>query len=442
MLINDLRSFCENSCSCGKNHELIINDILLEKGAIFSLPKKVLSFGAKKAFIIMDSKTLKVAGQSAVELLIENSVETIKFVYENQNLEPDDEALKILYNAFDKSCDIVIGVGSGVINDLGKMLAYKENKPYIIVATAPSMDGYASASSSMILKGLKVSVNSKCADVIIGDIDILRNAPLEMLKAGIGDMLAKYVSLAEWKIASEIRGEYYCPRVASLMREALKKCVDNASELLNRNEEAVKSVFEGLIIGGLAMAFAGVSRPASGVEHYLSHVWDMRGLEFGTKVNFHGIQCAVGTFIAVKLYEKLLKITPSKEKALKYVKEFNYDDWATTLKEFLGKSSISMIELEKKEEKYSVQKHAKRLEIIFQKWDVICQIIKEEIPSVQEFSTLLDLIKLPKSCLDMGLECDQKLSFKATKDIRDKYVLSFLLWDLGLLDQVLEEQFS
>lgn len=439
MLINELRSFCEFSCPCGKKHELILKDIVLKKGAIFTLPEKVKEFGVKKVFLLMDRNTQKVAGEKAVELLNKEGISTVKFVYNEENLEPDDRALEQLFSAYDKSCDIVIGVGSGVINDLGKMLSSKENKPYIIVATAPSMDGYASASSSMVINGLKVSISSKCADVIIGDIDILKNAPIEMLKAGIGDMLAKYVSLAEWKIAKEIRGEYYCERVAILMRQALNKCVDNAKGLLNRNEKAVEAVFEGLIIGGLAMAFAGVSRPASGVEHYLSHVWDMRGLEFNSKVNFHGIQCAVGTFIAVKLYEKLLKITPDREKALNYVKQFDYNLWADELKKFLGKSAITMIELEKTERKYDLNKHAKRLEIIINKWDIICKIIREEIPTKESFENILETVKIPKTCKEMGLFCDEITSFKATKDIRDKYVLSFLLWDLGVLEQLLME---
>lgn len=61
------------------------------------------------------------------------------------------------------------------------------------------------------------------------------------------------------------------------------------------DKKAVTAVFEGLILCGAAMKFAGVSRPASGIEHYLSHIWDMRGVEFGTPVELHGIQCAVGT---------------------------------------------------------------------------------------------------------------------------------------------------
>lgn len=204
---------------------------------------------------------------------------------------------------YDTKCDLIIAVGPGVINDIGKFLSKLTKTSHIIVATAPSMDGYASATSSMAMDGLKISLPTKCPDVIIGDTDVLKNAPIRMLQAGIGDMLAKHVSICEWRIAHLLIGEYYCEYVADLVRSALKKCVENAYGVLKRGPEAVKAVFDGLIIGGRAMEYAGISRPASGVEHYISHVWDMRGLEFGTKTDLHGIQCAIVTLVATPIYE-------------------------------------------------------------------------------------------------------------------------------------------
>jgi glycerol-1-phosphate dehydrogenase [NAD(P)+] len=338
---------------------------------------------------------------------------------------------------YDPSCDAVIAVGSGVINDTGKILAATGNKPYIIVGTAPSMDGYASATSSMTRGGLKISLPSKSADVIVGDLDILKNAPMHMLVSGLGDMLAKYISICEWRIANLITGEYYCEEIAGLVRTALKKCVDNAKGLLERNEEAVKAVFEGLVIGGIAMTYAGVSRPASGVEHYFSHVWDMRGVEFGEKVELHGIQCAVGTLLAAKYYEKLKAIKPNKEKALAYATAFDYSAYSAQLTEFLGKGARSMRELEKTEGKYDLDRHAKRIDIIIANWDRMLKIIDEEIPASAELDELFSLIGAPKTVREIGIDPSTvPFTFKATKDIRDKYVLSRLCWDLGIIDEI------
>ena len=182
------------------------------------------------------------------------------------------------------------------------------------------------------------------------------------------------------------------------------------------------------------MAFAGVSRPASGVEHYFSHVWDMRCLEFNTKEELHGLQCAVATNIVSGLYEKMLKLKPNRESALEYVRSFDYKSWANSLRKYLGKSAETMILLEQKERKYDREKHAERLDIIIEKWNKVCQIISEEIPPKKDIEKILDIIGAPKTVEELGIECDLFLTLKATKDIRDKYVLSRLLWDLGIID--------
>ena len=426
-----LDEFCKVNCDCGKVHASSVKEIIVKSGAINELPRLINNFNAKKPFILADVNTNLVAGKSVLEILDREEINYSTFIFEESALKPDDKAIEKARGNFDKACDLVIAVGSGVINDLGKIVANEFNLPYFIVGTAPSMDGYASSTSSMEIDGLKVSLNSKCADVIIGDVDILKNAPEKMLISGLGDMLAKYISLAEWKIASEIVGEYYCERVANLVRVALKTCVDNAGGLLKREETAVKAVFEGLVIGGVAMAYAGMSRPASGVEHYFSHIFDMRALEFNTKSDLHGIQCAVATLLSAKLYEKALPLTPDKEKALASVKAFDYQKYKRQLKAFLGKSAIAMIELEKTEKKYCKRRHKKRLDIILAKWEKIKEIIEYEIPKPNELEKIFDLLGVPKTFAELGVDADLYVAFLATKDIRDKYVLSRLLWDLG-----------
>ena len=423
--------FTQTDCACEKEHKADVSKIVIQNGAIEKLPELLEVYKPTKIFVLADKNTFLAAGKKLCDVLKNAGISYAQYIFPVGEIEPDEKSVGSAIMNFDSTCDLVIAVGSGVINDIGKILANTAKLPYFIVATAPSMDGYASATSSVSMDGLKVSLPSKCADVIVGDIEVLKNAPMCMLQSGLGDMIAKYISIAEWRIAHEITGEYYCERIAELIRMALARCVENAEGLLRREEEAVKAVFEGLVLGGIAMAFAGVSRPASGVEHYFSHIWDMRGLEFGTKVDLHGIQCAVATNLAAGLYEKVLTLQPNKEKALKFAKAFDYAEWAKELKTFLGTGADAMIALEEKEQKYSVEKHAKRLEIILEKWDKICDIIRQEIPAQKEIEQILEKIDAPKTAKEIGIDCDLSITFKATKDIRDKYVLSRLFWDLG-----------
>lgn len=425
------------SCPCGRTHEAAIDDVIIEHGAVRRLPEILARYNTHKPFILADQNTYAAAGKLVEAVLKNSGIIFSSYVYTNAALEPNEEAVGSAIMHFDHTCDLVIGVGSGVINDIGKILSNISGRKYIIVGTAPSMDGYASATSSMSMDGLKVSLNSRCADVIIGDIDILKQAPEHMLKSGLGDMLAKYVSIAEWRIGHLITGEYYCERVAQLIRDALKKCVDHAQGLLKREDEAVRAVFEGLVIGGVAMAYAGVSRPASGVEHYFSHIWDMRGLEFGTQVDLHGIQCAMATMKAVELYDIVKNVVPNREKAMAAVSAFCYDDWSSQLRTFLGKSGQTMIAKELEEKKYDKSTHPARFQRIVEHWDDIQQILREELPSVEELRQIMKNVGISCDLNTIGVDAEcARLTFKATKDIRDKYVLSRLAWDLGILDEL------
>ena len=430
-----LKKFSVEACPCGKAHALSVSEVLVGSGMLNRLPEVVFSRHAEKAFVLADQNTFAAAGEAVCALLRRSGVKFQSAVLEDP-LPPDEKAVGKATMLMDNDCDIVIGVGSGVINDICKILSSRAKVPYIIVATAPSMDGYASASSSMELNGLKVSLPTKCPDVIIGDTDILKNAPIRMLQAGLGDMLAKYISIAEWRISHEVNGEYYCERVADLVREALQTCVENADGLLKRDEKAVEAVFDGLILGGIAMTFAGISRPASGCEHYFSHIWDMHGLEFGTKTDLHGIQCAVATSVCAGIYEKVKTLAPNREKALDYVSGFDYQSYQAKLRAYIGKGAETMIALEKREGKYDPKKHAERLEVIIQKWDAIRAIIDEEIPQKATIDGILERIGAPKTVKALGIEGDLFTTFECTKDIKDKYVLSRLLWDLGEMEDV------
>lgn len=426
------------ACSCGREHRFAA-EVVVGAGVLARLPEFLARFGAKKVYLLSDSNTWPVAGQRVFSLVTGAGVKCVSHCFPEKALEPNETSVGSAVMHFDWECDLVITAGSGVLNDIGKMVAAMAKLPYIIVGTAPSMDGYASATSSMTRDGLKVSLNSKGADVIIGDTDILCTAPLKMMQAGLGDMIAKYVSICEWRMAQIITGEYYCEEIAALVRSAVAQCVERAEGLLRRDPGAVQAVFEGLVITGVAMNYAGLSRPASGLEHYVSHCLDMRAVEFGTPEDLHGIQCAIGTRIAIGLYEKLKTVTPDRERALAYVAGFDYAAWAQQLRAFLGRGAESMIALERTEKKYDVTRHAQRLEVILAHWQELMEIVAEELPTLDQITTLLDSIHAPKTLADIGVEEELvPMIFRCTKDIRDKYVLSRLCWDLGILDQITE----
>jgi glycerol-1-phosphate dehydrogenase [NAD(P)+] len=63
--------------------------------------------------------------------------------------------------------------------------------------------------------------------------------------------------------------------------------------------------------------------------------------------------------------------------------------------------------------------------------------MNEELPSSEDIAKVLDTIGIPKDLSAIGVDTEcARTTFKATKDIRDKYVLSRLAWDLGIIDEL------
>ena len=421
-------------CPCGKIHDAGFDRMTVGRGAVRTVADEVRRLGGTRVCLLADANTLNAGGKQVEKLLEDAGIPVVLSVLP-AGVEPDEAGVSAAVGHYDPACDLIVGVGSGVVNDIGKCLADTAGAPYVIVATAPSMDGYASNTAAMVVNGLKVSLPRRCASVLIGDTDLLSTAPDEMLIAGIGDMIAKYVSIAEWRISNLITGEYYCEKVAAAVKAALATCVQNAKGLLVRDPAAIEAVFEGLVLSGAAMNYAGLSRPASGVEHYFSHIWDMRGLAFKTPVALHGTQCAVGTLLAAGIYDALLEIKPEKEKALREVAAFSPDAHFQKLRAFVGPGADAMIEAEARDKKYDPKNHAARLSVILDNWNEIQAIIREEIPRQEEIRSLLSSIGAPTAPEGIGQKREElPLTFSATRDVRDKYVLSRLVWDLGLSD--------
>lgn len=433
----DLNSLMQNDgfvCpSCGRTHKGLLKDCFIGDGVMAKLPELVKKYGGTKPFVLCDTLTYEAAGEWVCRLLDEAKIPYGLHIIQRIKPAPDEKIVgeAVMYCPLD--CDLVIAVGGGVINDTGKVLASAKNVPNIIVATAPSMDGFASALSSMERSGLKVSLNTKCADAVIGEAEILAKAPVHMIRSGIGDMLAKYVSVAEWQIASLIVGDYYCDTVAQIVLNALDLCVKSAPKAVNGDKEAVCTVMEGLVLAGMAMNYAGLSRPASGMEHYISHIIDMRALEFGTPSDFHGIQCGIAALMTIRAYEQLMQQRPEPTAAREYVAAFDLEGWYAHLREKLGHGAEAIIAGDLKEKKYDPAKHAERLSKIVTNWGEI-QRICSKMPRSADLAKFMKEIGHPTTGEEIGLtEEDMADAFFMAKDIRDKYVLGRLLWDLGKL---------
>lgn len=301
----------EYSCACGKSHKVDIQAIRVGSGVIQELPGILRDLGASHIFLVADSYTYEAAGRQVEQLLDQAGLAYHKRVFQTETpLVPNEYALGSVLAAMTSQDDMLLAVGSGTLNDVTKYVSARTGIPYVIAATAPSMDGYASTVAPTILDGFKTTLPAVYPAAIVADVDILKDAPMPMLTAGFGDIIGKFTSLADWRLSHQLNGEYYCPEVAGVIEAAVETCAANAQALAQREPQAIQAVTEALILSGLAMGMVGVSRPASGAEHQMAHYWEMDALRRGEEHPLHGNAVGVGTVLAASLYEMAAEYLP------------------------------------------------------------------------------------------------------------------------------------
>ena len=436
MTLEELIAPREQPCACGREHRAGLRYVKIGRGAVRFLPEALQTLHVSHPFVVCDPNTAR-AALAAVKTALDcagYAYET--YVFAQEHPDPDEHAMGSLCMAFPPACDCVLAVGSGVINDCCKVLAHAVGKPSLVVGTAPSMDGYASNSSSMIRNRVKVTLYNACPAAILADTEIMKDAPARMLWAGLGDMLAKYIALCEWRISRIVTGEYYCEEVAGLMRSSLSKIVAAAPRLMERDPEVIGAVTEGLILSGVAMALAQVSRPASGLEHYFSHLWEMFALDRGLPPELHGIQVGVGTVLCLRIYDRLKTMTPDAETAERAIAAFDPAQWEQNVRRVFGSAAQTLIDSENSLwHKNDPTQHRERLHRILTHWGEIRQIMAEELPDTEAILSLMKALGMPTTPAEIGEDAqDTRDAFLCSRDIRDKYLTSSLLWDLGLLE--------
>jgi len=430
-------------CACGRTHKADgLKQIHVGRGVLPRVVTVLRELGIKKPFLITDRNEYRVAGARVETLLREAEIPYALHIVpyaEGKRIPPDEYAVGSAVLNFDVTCDAILCVGSGVMNDVCKVLASVSGRPSVVVGTAPSMDGYASDSSAMEVNRVKLSLKEVIPVALICDIDIMAEAPMRMLWAGLGDMLGKFSALREWKLATMLNGEHYCAETAELVKSSLRKIVDGAEGIPTRNRDSVEEVTNGLLLSGIAMAYVGLSRPASGLDHYFSHCWEMMALERGEESDLHGIQVGVGVLLTLRIYEHLRELKPTMEGVRAAIEAFDEVRWEQNLRRVFGGIADGMLEIERKAGKNKAEGRLKRAQLAIDNWDRILYIAEHDAPTADELEALMKRVGMPTHPSEIGISTQDVIdAFVCSRDVRDKFQLSSMLWDIGCMDEVAE----
>ena len=421
------------SCSCGHTHYAPLRDVAIAWNALEQLPRILRDLGKSHPYLICDAVTRQIAGERCLQIL--QGAEIQASLRQLTHTGFDEATLGELVIHMPPGCDIAVAVGTGAINDMTRYFSFKLGIPFMTVATAAPMDGFASSIAAIQVDNLKTTFDAQTPLAIIGDTEILKGAPYSMIAAGLGDLLGKATCLCDWKLAHQITGEHICLRTVELMEHCVQEILEIAPRAKDRDPAVLGRIMEGLVLSGVAMSLYGNSRPASGCEHHMSHYWETIFGQRGQRPAPHGTQVGVGTVLILKAAEILLSRPVDFDAARAAALRYDPTAWESAMETAYGPAAPGIIELEHTAHKNDTAGRLARLDAMEQNWPTIEALLRT-LPASSYVEELLRSLGAPASPSEIGVD-DALLrdTFLYCKEIRPRYTILQMLWDLNLLEE-------
>lgn len=419
-----------------------IDEIVVESGALAALPGLFARrFPGTSAFLVADENTFAAAGAQAARALEAAGLRVAAHVLPAA---PRPKPRRDLGDALARAVPegaTPLAVGSGVVNDLVKYAAYVRGLPYLCVATAASMDGYSSAGSPLVDQGFKKTIPCAPPRVILADLDVISRAPAAMAGWGYGDLAGKAPAGGDWLVADALGIEPIDDVAWPLVQDNLASWLSQPEAVAAGDPDATAALFMGLTVSGLAMEAHGSSRPASGADHQIAHVWEMEDLQHGGERVSHGACVAIGALDALALFDWLIAqdlagldaeriVAAAPSLAAKRAEIARAFPEAAIAERAVAETAAKHLD---------PAAHRARLEAIRAAWPDLRARLRERLPRMPEMRQRLAAAGAPTSAAAIGVDpARHRATIRASRLIRSRYTILDLLDETGLLEPALD----
>lgn len=326
------------------------------------------------------------------------------------------------------AADALIAVGSGTINDLAKYLAHRTGRPYAVFATAPSMNGYLTATASLAADGLKASLPAAAPVAALFDLEVLSAAPARLIRAGIGDSICRTTAQTDWLLGHCLRNAPYSDTPYLLQVEDEPQLLSRAAAMVEGDPEAIGALTRLLVLSGLGMGIVGSSAPASMGEHLISHWVDLMAAPHPGSL--HGEQVGVATLTASRLQNAILGaaeppvVHPTRIDAAAMRARYGGE---------LGARCIAELEAKALDRAAADRMNARLAEI----WPEMTERLRRAMLPTGRLKAAMVAAGAPTTATAIGLEpAFYRRAVRHAREIRNRYSILDLAGDAGRLDDL------
>lgn len=375
--------------------------------------------------LVCDSNTYSACGKN-IEHVLKDHGWMVKVVNLGEGeIKADEEQIIQVMIAVDQDTDVLLAVGAGTLTDISRFVSHRVRLPFISIPTAPSVDGFVSIGAPLVICRLKKTLICKPPIAVFGDLDVLRQAPQKMIAAGVGDLIGKYLSLADWKLGNLIREEPIDTEIHQRLLRSVESAVQAVPEIGKGTSEGIKKLMEGLIQSGFCMLDFGNTSPASGAEHHISHFWEMKLMQENRPAVLHGAKVGVASLITAGWFEIIKKI-PKQEiaRVISHAGIPKKDLIEEEIRSVFGKNAEEIL----KEQKWFLDmtpvEFQKIKERIIEKWEDILKIANQ-VPVPNRLLKWLQATEAPIYPGELGLnEMETRQALEYSHYLRDRFTIN------------------
>lgn len=387
-----------------------------------------------KAFLLVaDENTYQALGERVDKSLRAQGYDVVMVVLKGEEVLANEHYLvRVLLN-YDRKERTFLAVGSGTITDITRFTSHRVGRGFISLPTAPSVDGFTSIGAPLVVGGLKQTIICQPPLAVFADLPTLAAAPRRMIAAGFGDLIGKYISIADWKLGRLLWGERYDETIAGRMLGAAQDIAAHVKDIASGSAESIRILMDGLIESGFGMLEFGNTSPAGGAEHHIAHHWEMMMLSDHRHAALHGAKVGIASIIAADWYAKVREMT--REEACRRLENARLpepQEEELRIRAIFGPIADEILPTQKEFIHMTVAQFESLKACIVDRWQEV-QEIAASVPPAQDFSRWLGMLGGPTDPAEINLsQAEVRLAKDYSHYMRQRFTINKLRRLLGL----------